>query len=68
MMKARKVAAQFATDNGYQENRTGRHLPGEAFDFARENWTARRQGPSNCQLQGMSFSIEWSEDKALAEP
>ena len=67
-MKARKVAAQYAAYHWYQENRTGRHSPGEAHRFARENWTARRQGPSNCQLQGMSFSIEWSEDKALAEP
>jgi hypothetical protein len=40
MMKARKVAAQYAAYNWYQENRTGRHSPGEAHHFARENWTA----------------------------
>ena len=39
-MKARKVAAQYAAYNWYQENRTGRHSPGEAHRFARENWTA----------------------------
>jgi hypothetical protein len=40
MMNARKVAAQYAAYNWYQENRTGRHSPGEAHHFARENWTA----------------------------
>jgi len=40
MMKARKVAAQYAAYNWYQENRAGRHSPGEAHRFARENWTA----------------------------
>jgi hypothetical protein len=40
MMKARKVAAQYAAYNWYQENRTGRKSPGEAIRFARENWTA----------------------------
>ena len=39
-MKARKVAAQYAAYNWYQENRTGRRSSGEAHRFARENWTA----------------------------
>jgi len=40
MMKARKVAAQFAAYTWYQENRTGQQWPGEAIRFAKENWTA----------------------------
>jgi hypothetical protein len=40
MMKARKVAAQYAAYNWYQENRTGQKSPGESIRFARENWTA----------------------------
>jgi hypothetical protein len=40
MMKARKVAAQFAAYTWYQEKRTGQQSPGEAIRFARENWTA----------------------------
>jgi hypothetical protein len=40
MMKARKVAAQYAAYTWYQENRTGQKSPGEAIRFARENWTA----------------------------
>jgi hypothetical protein len=40
MMKARKVAAQFAAYNWYQENCTGQKSQEEAIRFARENWTA----------------------------
>ena len=40
MMKARKVAAQFAAYTWYQENRTSQQSPGEAIRFARENWIA----------------------------
>ena len=39
-MKARKVAAQYAAYNWYQENRTEQKSPGESIRFARENWTA----------------------------
>lgn len=40
MMKARKVAAQFAAYTWYQENRAGQPSVEEALRFARANWTA----------------------------
>jgi hypothetical protein len=40
MMKARKVAAEFAAYTWYQENRKGLQSPNEAIRFARENWSA----------------------------
>jgi hypothetical protein len=40
IMKARKVAAQFAAYTWYQENRGGQGCQEEATRFARENWTA----------------------------